>query len=57
VYALPCTAQVSRDLVADVCVAALFQPESKNKVVELFESEEAGAKAPQEGKWFYGLKM
>ena len=38
--------EVSRDLVADVCVAAAFDPASKNKVIEIIESEEpyAGSK-------------
>jgi nucleoside-diphosphate-sugar epimerase len=49
--------EISRDTVADVCVAAVFDSASKNKVVEIFESEEAGATAPPKDKWFYGLKM
>ena len=49
--------EISRDLVADVCVAALFDEGSSNKVVEIFENETPGATAPPEGKWFYGLKM
>lgn len=35
--------EVSRDLVADVCVAALFQPSAKNKVLEIIEDD---SKAP-----------
>lgn len=31
--------EVSRDLVADVCVAALFQPAAKNKVLEIIEDD------------------
>jgi nucleoside-diphosphate-sugar epimerase len=49
--------EISRDTVADVCVAAVFDPASKDKVVEIFESEEKGASAPPKDKWFYGLKM
>jgi len=49
--------EISRDLVADVCVAALYDEAASNKVVEIFESEKPGATAPPEGKWFYGLKM
>jgi nucleoside-diphosphate-sugar epimerase len=49
--------EISRDTVADVCVAAVFDSASKNKVVEIFESEEAGVSVPPKDKWFYGLKM
>jgi len=49
--------EISRDLVADVCVASLFDSDASNKVVEIFENESPGATAPPEGKWFYGLKM
>jgi len=49
--------EISRDLVADVCVAALFDPNASNKVVEIFESDTPGAVAPPKDKWFYGLKM
>lgn len=49
--------EVSRDTVADVCVAAVFDSASKNKVVEIFESQDAGVKVPEKDKWFYGLKM
>ena len=49
--------EISRDTVADVCVAALFDKAASNAVVEIFESEQPGATAPPEGKWFYGLKM
>ena len=37
--------EVSRDLVADVCVAAIFDPKAKNKVVEIIEKDGA-APAP-----------
>ena len=49
--------EISRDLVADVCVAALSDPNAKNKVVEIFESTDPAATMPPQGKWFYGLKM
>lgn len=49
--------EISRDLVADVCVAALTDPGARNKVVEIFESTEPGATAPPAGKWFYGVNM
>jgi uncharacterized protein YbjT (DUF2867 family) len=49
--------EVSRDLVADVCVASIFDPASKDKVVEIVESEEKGVTTPPKDKWFYGLKM
>ena len=35
--------EVSRDLVADVCVQAVFDPKAKNKVVEIIEGEGGGA--------------
>mmetsp|Transcript_55996 Transcript_55996/g.112217 ORF Transcript_55996/g.112217 Transcript_55996/m.112217 type:complete len:292 (+) Transcript_55996:58-933(+) len=44
--------EVSRDLVAAVCIQALFAGASKDKIVELYENEEDGAvEAPKE-KWF-----
>lgn len=43
--------EVSRDLVADVCVASLFDPKASNKVLEIIEDEE---KPP---KVFNGLIM
>jgi len=49
--------EISRDTVADVCVAALFDDGASKKVVEIFESDEPGKTTPPEGKWFYGLKM
>jgi len=49
--------EISRDTVADVCVAALFDEGASKKVVEIFESEDPAAKAPPAGKWFYGLSM
>lgn len=49
--------EISRDLVAEVCVASLFDTNSKNKVVEIYENESPGAVAPPKDKWFYGLKM
>lgn len=42
--------EVSRDTVADVCVAALFNPKSSNKVVEIIEDESAPKLEP--GQWF-----
>eukprot|EP00415_Alexandrium_ostenfeldii_P000353 UN0353 len=42
--------EVSRDTVADVCVAALFNPKSSNKVVEIIEEESAPKLEP--GQWF-----
>jgi len=47
--------EVSRDTVADVCVAALFDGASKNKVVEIIETEKGTA--PPKDKWFYGVQM
>lgn len=43
--------EISRDLVADVCVAALTDPNAKNKVVEIIESEKASDALPS-SKWF-----
>ena len=34
--------EVSRDLVADVCVAAVFDPKATNKVVEIIEGDGGG---------------
>ena len=42
--------EVSRDLVADVCVAALFDSKSTNKVVEIIEGD--GSPKLPESKWF-----
>ena len=42
--------EVSRDLVADVCVAALFDAKSANKVIEIIEGE--GSPKLPESKWF-----
>ena len=42
--------EVSRDLVADVCVAALFDGKSTNKVVEIIEGD--GSPKLPESKWF-----
>jgi hypothetical protein len=44
--------EVSRDLVAAVCIQALFAPTSSNRVVELYENDEDGAVAPSPDKWF-----
>jgi len=44
--------EVSRDLVASVCIQALFAAKSANRVVELYESEEDGAVAPPADQWF-----
>ena len=43
--------EVSRDLVASVCVQALFAPEAKNRIVELYEDDEAVGDLPAE-KYF-----
>ena len=43
--------EISRDLVADVCVASLTDPKAKNKVLEIIEDD---GKPPQV---FNGLKM
>jgi uncharacterized protein YbjT (DUF2867 family) len=46
--------EISRDLVADVSVAALFDPKASNQVVEIVESDKDGnAKTGI----FNGLKM
>jgi nucleoside-diphosphate-sugar epimerase len=42
--------EVSRDLVADVCVAALFDGKSSNRVLEIIEDEGAPKKA--QADWF-----
>ncbi|CAB9530298.1 TIC 62, chloroplastic (Partial), partial [Seminavis robusta] len=36
--------EISRDLVADVCVAAISDPKASNKVLEIIEAEEGGPK-------------
>jgi len=38
--------EVSRDFVADVCVAALFDSNASNKVVEIIEDDDSNLKAP-----------
>lgn len=43
--------EISRDLVADVCVASLSDGKASNKVLEIIESEEGGPQV------FNGLKM
>ena len=43
--------EISRDLVADVCVASLTDPKAKNKVLEIIEDE------GEEPKVFNGLNM
>lgn len=43
--------EISRDLVADVCVASLTDPKASNKVLEITEDEEGGPKV------FNGLNM
>lgn len=43
--------EISRDLVADVCVASLSDAKATNKVLEIIESEEGGPQV------FNGLKM
>ena len=48
--------EISRDLVADVCVAALTDAKSKNVVVEIVETEKGKSGAPTSA-WFNGLKM
>jgi len=48
--------EISRDLVADVCVAALSDPKSKNTVVEIVETEKGKEGVPTSA-WFNGLKM
>jgi len=42
--------EVSRDLVAQVCVSALFNPKASDRVVEIIEED--GAPALPEEKWF-----
>jgi len=42
----------NRDLVAEVCIQALFSSESKDKIVELYENEDDGAVALPKEKWF-----
>ena len=44
--------EVSRDLVASVCIQALFTPSSTNRVVELYENEEEGTTQLPADKWF-----
>lgn len=43
--------EVSRDLVADVCVASISDGMASNKVLEIIEAEEGGPKV------FNGLNM
>jgi uncharacterized protein YbjT (DUF2867 family) len=43
--------EISRDLVADVCIAALTEPKASNKVLEIIEATEGGPKV------FNGLQM
>jgi NAD(P)H-binding len=43
--------EISRDLVADVCVASLSDAKASNKVLEIIEGEEGGPQV------FNGLKM
>ena len=43
--------EISRDLVADVCVAALTDPKASNRVLEIIESKEGGPQV------FNGLNM
>lgn len=43
--------EVSRDLVADVCVASVSDGKASNKVLEIIESDERGPKV------FNGLNM
>ncbi|KAG7367645.1 NmrA family protein [Nitzschia inconspicua] len=43
--------EISRDLVADVCVASLSDPKASNKVLEIIEGEEGGPQV------FNGLSM
>ena len=45
---------MSRDLVADVAVAAVFDAKAKNKVVEIVESDKDGN---AKNGVFNGLKM
>jgi len=46
--------EVSRDLVADVSIAAVFDPKASKRVVEIVEGEEGDAKAPKlaTDQWF-----
>ena len=46
--------EISRDLVADVSVAALFDAKARNKVVEIVESDKNGN---AKSGIFNGLKM
>ena len=45
--------EVSRDLVADVSIAAVFDGKASNKVVEIIEDEKAKSEAKSE--WFAAL--
>jgi len=44
--------EVSRDLVAAVCIQSLFSPAAANRVVELYEDEEGAAPVLPKDKWF-----
>jgi len=44
--------EVSRDLVASVCIQSLFSPNAKDRVVEIYENEEDGAVELPADKWF-----
>ncbi len=48
--------EISRDLVADVCVGAIDEPKASNVVIEIVESEPGKPGTPT-GSWFNGLKM
>mmetsp|Transcript_25720 Transcript_25720/g.83070 ORF Transcript_25720/g.83070 Transcript_25720/m.83070 type:complete len:321 (-) Transcript_25720:385-1347(-) len=48
--------EISRDLVADVCVASLSDPKASNRVVEIVEAAPGKPGVPS-SEWFNGLKM
>lgn len=48
--------EISRDLVADVCVAAIADPKSRNSVVEIVETEKGKPGVPTSA-WFNGVQM
>jgi uncharacterized protein YbjT (DUF2867 family) len=48
--------EISRDLMADVCVAAIADPKSRNSVVEIVETEKGKPGVPTSA-WFNGVQM
>lgn len=48
-------AEISRDLVADVCIAALFDSKASNKVVEIIEDDTGSAPQLAKDQWFAKL--